>query len=80
MQFNFFGWIREGVKEAVLMGVSDAVEKIGVPEDTQEEGRPLLDFLRTPDGNSEDGGKGSRGGKRRLGRSLKKLSDDSGDK
>ncbi len=30
---NFFGWIRDGVKQSVLLGVSDAIETIGTPED-----------------------------------------------
>ena len=30
-QINFFDWIREGVKQSVLLGVSDAAEQIGVP-------------------------------------------------
>lgn len=32
---NFFGWIREGVKQSVLLGVSDAIETIGTPEDNK---------------------------------------------
>lgn len=32
---NFFGWIREGVKQSVLLGVSDAIETIGTPDDPQ---------------------------------------------
>ncbi len=31
-QAGFYGWIREGVRRAVLLGVSDAVEQLGVPE------------------------------------------------
>ena len=29
MNFNLFLWIREGVKQSVLLGVSDAIEAIG---------------------------------------------------
>ena len=32
MDFNFFNWIRDGVKKSVLLGVSDAVDEIGVPD------------------------------------------------
>ena len=35
MSVNFFSWIREGVKHSVLLGVSDAIETIGSPEDPQ---------------------------------------------
>jgi hypothetical protein len=67
MNFNFFGWIRDGVKEAVLLGVSDAVEEIGYPVDAQDESsKQLLDILRRK--RVEDGrGDGKR---KRLGRSI----------
>jgi hypothetical protein len=32
MQFNLFDWIRQGVKQSVILGVSDAMEAIGSPE------------------------------------------------
>ena len=31
MDFNFFVWLREGVRQSVLLGVSDAVEDLGAP-------------------------------------------------
>ncbi len=31
MQLNLFSWIREGVRQSVLLGVSDAVESLGAP-------------------------------------------------
>jgi hypothetical protein len=30
---GLFGWIRDGVKQSVLMGVSDAMEVMGTPND-----------------------------------------------
>ncbi len=33
---NFFAWIREGVRQAVLLGVSDAVEHIGTPPEGED--------------------------------------------
>ena len=36
MNFNFFGWIRDGVRDAVLLGVSDAVDEIGAPLEGSE--------------------------------------------
>jgi len=48
---NFYGWVRESVKRAVLLGFSDAVEQVGVPEgDNQDISRHLLAVLR--DGKS----------------------------
>jgi hypothetical protein len=82
MQVNFFGWIREGVKQSVLLGVSDAVENLGLPPDAEESNEKLLSFLRDentaaalPASRGGNGGK-STGGKRRLGRSLKTIASD----
>lgn len=36
MNFNFFEWLRDGVRQSVLMGVSDAVEQIGTPDQSTE--------------------------------------------
>lgn len=36
MEFNFFDWIRDGVRQSVLLGVSDAVEQIGTPDNASE--------------------------------------------
>ncbi|MEZ6074929.1 MAG: hypothetical protein R3C56_04395 [Pirellulaceae bacterium] len=33
---NFFGWIRDGVRQSVLLGVSDAVEQLGTPAPVEE--------------------------------------------
>ena len=33
MSLNVFTWIREGVKQSVLLGVSDALEDIGAAPD-----------------------------------------------
>ena len=69
MQLNLFAWIREGVRQSVLLGVSDAVEAIGSPagEDNfrQNLGR-LIDA--TPAEAPAAIGEGKR---KRLGRSLK---------
>jgi hypothetical protein len=82
---NFFGWIREGVKQSVLLGVSDAIETIGTPDDPQTI-HPQVAALMTSHGKSSHciGSAGhpprlhTEGGaqatqKRRLGRSLKDI-------
>lgn len=33
---NFFGWIRDGVRQSVLLGVSNAVEQLGTPAAIEE--------------------------------------------
>ena len=44
MNMNFFEWLRDGVRQSVILGVSDAVEQIGVPE-TEQEVQPALAAL-----------------------------------
>ena len=77
MDFNFFQWLRDGVKHSVMLGVSDAIRELGAPES----GAPLHEALRqtavasnsaaTPAGTPRVGAAGSR---RRLGKSLKDIS------
>jgi len=72
MNFNLFLWIREGVKQSVLLGVSDAIEAIGTPENTEDITPRLLEFMKQ--GNAEPGkSTGAAGQRKRLGRSLKDL-------
>jgi hypothetical protein len=43
MSANFFEWIRDGVRQSVLLGVSDAIEELGTPaqgEETHPESPP----------------------------------------
>jgi hypothetical protein len=47
MQFNLFQWIREGVRQSVLLGVSDAVESIGTSP-TGQDIQPHLKALLAP--------------------------------
>jgi len=74
---NFFAWIREGVRQAVLLGVSDAVSNIGTPPEGDDIAPRLLEALR--DGNqtaltastSKSGGRGTS--RKKLGRSLNQV-------
>jgi len=43
---NFFSWIRGGVRQAVLLGVSDAVGDIGTPPEGDDISQRLLEALR----------------------------------
>ena len=67
MQFNFFQWIREGVRQSVLLGVSDAMNQIGTPE----QGGELHEELQRSLGTIESPSRPS--GRKRLGKSLKEL-------
>ena len=72
---NFFSWIREGVKQAVLLGVSDAVHEIGAPDTEDDMSHRLLEVIKN-DGKTETAGAvtgRASGGRKRLGRSLKEI-------
>lgn len=87
MSVNFFGWIREGVRQSVLLGVSDAIEQLGTPAPPEELHPSVAGFLQNrPERNgaarissidsmSQDGGAptGQRGPRKRLGKSLKDI-------
>ena len=51
MNFNFFDWIRDGVRRSVLLGVSDAVEIIGMPHDEETSRSKILHYLQTEESN-----------------------------
>lgn len=76
MDFNFFNWFRDGVKRSVLLGVSDAVQTLGMPQDEESSKDKILSFLQQDDPQSGagkrriTGGSGSGGGQRKLGRSI----------
>jgi hypothetical protein len=44
---NFFNWIREGVRQAVLYGVHDAVGELGPPPSGHDMNERILHLLRT---------------------------------
>lgn len=76
--FNFFQWIREGVKQSVLQGVSDAVDTIGAPDDSAK----LHPSIAALTQNSSSPAATTRiaaapaatnSGRKRLGRSLKDI-------
>ncbi len=78
MRFNFFDWIREGVKQSVLLGISDASEHIGT---TTEVDQLNEHFLSTFQGNravaDQSGAKGgARARRKALGRSLETIMEE----
>ncbi len=46
VNFNFFNWLRDGVKQSVLMGVSDAVHHLGTPREGDDVQQRLTAFLQ----------------------------------
>lgn len=73
MNFNLFLWIREGVKQSVLLGVSDAIEAIGTPENSDDISPRLLEFMKSSSTDSGPKSGSGTGQRKRLGRSLKDL-------
>ncbi len=79
---GLFNWIRDGVKQSVLMGVSDALENIGTPGDANslhpalqsftQSNTTRIDVQRTADASPRLGGE-TTPGRKRLGRSLKDI-------
>jgi hypothetical protein len=41
-----YAWIREGVRRAVLLGFSDAVEELGLPQDAEGVNQHLAGVLK----------------------------------
>lgn len=80
MNMNFFEWLRDGVRQSVILGVSDAVEQIGVPE-TDQEVQPTLAALlgndtatATTTATTKPRRKATTtGNRKRLGKSLKDM-------
>ncbi len=87
---NFFTWIRDGVRQSVLLGVSDAIETLGTPASTEDLHPSVAGLLRV-DKNVDSsprlaqvgagvgaggGGGGNAAGRKRLGRSLKDIETD----
>jgi hypothetical protein len=70
---NFFSWVRDGVRQAVLMGVSDAVGDIGTPPEGDDISLRLLDALRNGQPVITDARTSERGTRKKLGRSLEQI-------
>lgn len=88
---NVFGWIRDSVRRAVLLGFSDAVEQVGTLEGNQNINPQLLSMLKQNPAALGTTAAASTGSatvdvrddaetakpRRRLGRSLDDLRQDS---
>ena len=77
---GLFNWIREGVRQSVLLGVSDALESIGSPESSDKLHPALMSIdanratavLESSDNVPKRAG-GAASPRKRLGRSLKDI-------
>jgi hypothetical protein len=75
---NLFTWIRDGVRQSVLLGVSDAVEQLGSPAAADELHPSVSGFLnieRNEDSAKPSGRRGNTG-RKRLGKSLKEIGSE----
>ncbi len=71
MNVNFFEWLRDGVRQSVLLGVSDAIEQIGTPADADDLHPNVAAMLH---GEGAPKARSSKvGGRKRLGKSLKDM-------
>jgi hypothetical protein len=74
---NFFTWIRDGVRQAVLLGVTDAVSDIGTPRENDDISHRLLESLRSGGpsiAHDVEAGNPTRPPQRKkLGRSLEQI-------
>ena len=73
VNFNFFTWIREGVKQSVLMGVSDAVDHLGTPREGDEVRQRLTSFLQDQGPATADPRLTDASPRKKLGRTLQEI-------
>ena len=75
MDFNFFDWLRNGVKNSVLHGVNDAVNTMGMPPEDSSKDK-MLGWLKNNNNNENDptirriNSTTAPAGTKKLGRSL----------
>ena len=70
---NFFSWIRDGVRHAVLLGVTDAVGDIGTPVEGDDISQRLLQALRTGQPTVIESHSHECLPRKKLGRSLEQI-------
>jgi hypothetical protein len=70
---NFFSWVRDGVRQAVLLGVSDAVGDIGTPPEGDDISQRLLQAIRTGQPTLPESRSTDRSPRKKLGRSLEQI-------
>ncbi|MEM1226573.1 MAG: hypothetical protein AAGJ40_12800 [Planctomycetota bacterium] len=77
MDFNFFAWLRDSVRQSVLLGVSDAVEQIGTPDKDAKIHPEMAALLQATPGNGKPKGRrsGNASGRKRLGKSLQEMNE-----
>ena len=75
MDFNFFDWLRNGVKNSVLHGVNDAVNTMGMPPEDSSKDK-VLGWLKNNGENEVPVRRiagGTSTGTKKLGRTLSEI-------
>lgn len=75
-KLGLYGWIRENVRRAVLLGFSDAVEQLGLPNEQEEISPQLLSVLQPAKLLSAElpaKAPATGGGRKRLGQTLEQI-------
>ncbi len=79
--FNFFSWLRDGVRQSVLLGVNDAVEQLGTPSADEQLNPQLAGVIQLHRGEGDIPKLASKSkstsSRKRLGKSLKDMGSDS---
>jgi len=73
---GFFGWIRQGVKQSVLLGVSDALETLGTVDPDEAYHPSIAKAIGAVHSRTDAPGAPSRAPRKRLGKSLKELNPE----
>lgn len=78
MSVNFFEWIRDGVRQSVLLGVSDAIEQLGTPAESDDIHPGVAAFMASEKGEKKRvtaATPPAGNSRKRLGRSLKDIDE-----
>lgn len=78
MSMSFFNWVREGVRQAVVLGLADAIDDVGTRTRDEDLGAALAQTLRdrlavTTSPTVLESPATPAAGRRRLGRSIEGL-------
>ncbi len=75
MKMNFFDWIREGVRQSILLGLSDAATEIGSAKDVEVLNQQFLQSIQQGRITVEPD-KNPKGRRRALGRTLTEITEE----
>ena len=88
MDLNFFQWFRDSIRRTVLLGVSDAMQDLGTPDDDGSIHPQMAALIGNTEASETAAPKATRSrargttgnSRKRLGKSLKELNPESATK